>query len=193
MCWLLRVVQLPGCVWAGPGLPGPSFCVTGFRNRPRRVPGLSTTQHLCSAFLRAKCFAMPFYCLSLTDGKEENHYSGFDVKGETEIGKSSAPHKQVQINADTLRTPIILVCVRLQFSSAITEESYTLTLVKYSVALESHGGSPTSKRGGRGSPRFIKLGPLCLTDPRRDSTESSLGKSLGSLGAKMETHRGRAW
>lgn len=147
MCWLLRVVQLPGCVWAGPGLPVPSFCVTGFRNRPRRVPGLSTTQRLCSAFLHAKCFAIPFYCLSLTDVKEENHYSGFDVKGETEIGKSSAPHKQVQIKADTLWTPVILVCVRLQFSSAITEESYTLTLVKYSVALESHGGSPTSKDG----------------------------------------------
>lgn len=57
-------LRADACGWfsaAGPGLSVPSFRVTSFGSRPRRVPGLSATQHLWRASLCTQCFALaPF-------------------------------------------------------------------------------------------------------------------------------------
>lgn len=80
-CWLLWAVQLPGGVSAGPGLPAPSFWVTSFRNRPRRVLGLSTTKHFCRTLLGAECFAILFIGFpSEHQFTVKIHYSSLHVK-----------------------------------------------------------------------------------------------------------------
>lgn len=176
-CWSIRllsydpclhvglwVVCLPGCVSAGLGLSVPSFCVTGFRNRPRRGPGLSTAQHLPRAFLYAKRFAFPFigshsehWC------KVKNHYSGFNAKGETEIGTSNVPHKPVLVKMGALKTPVLLAYFRfisLNRTQHRNRRHWPLSNTSY---LDSHGEVQYLKGESGGLPSLLNSAPSVQT------------------------------
>lgn len=206
ICWrsvLSAFLTVPGYVlapvggstpWLGVSRPWPA-CTFLLRDRlqeqARRGPGLSSTRRLCGVSLCTKYFTLPFFSSRLEHWRKgRNHYCRFNGKGETEAGKSSGSHKQVQIQVDSLQTPISLVYTRWQFSSNIAEASYHFDIcqiVCYSgISMES----PTAERK-MGTQEPLNLG-LCvpLTSKGTDSPEPGVGKCPGSVSAKIETHWG---